>query len=59
LGGDVILSIDGTTVRKLDDLLGYLEQSTQVGQTVSLGIWRDGEITEVDLTLTARPGEQE
>jgi S1-C subfamily serine protease len=59
LGGDVILSIDGITVRKLDDLLGYLEQSTQVGQTVSLGIWRDGEITEVDLTLTARPGEQE
>jgi S1-C subfamily serine protease len=59
LGGDVILSIDGITVRKLDDLLGYLEQSTQVGQTVSLGIWRDGETTEVDLTLTARPGEQE
>ena len=59
LGGDVILSIDGITVRKLDDLLGYLEQSTQVGQTVSLGIWRDGEITEVGLTLTARPGEQE
>src|ERR671924_201665 len=59
LGGDVILSIDGLTVRKLDDLLGYLEQSTQVGQTVSLGIWRDGEITEVGLTLTARPGEQE
>lgn len=59
LGGDVILSIDGNTVRKLDDLLGYLEQSTQVGQIVSLGIWRDGETTEVDLTLTARPGEQE
>ncbi|HEY9406716.1 MAG TPA: PDZ domain-containing protein, partial [Nitrososphaera sp.] len=57
LGGDVILSIDGITVRKLDDLLGYLEQSTQVGQIVSLGIWRDGETTEVDLTLTARPGE--
>jgi S1-C subfamily serine protease len=59
LGGDVILSIDGITVRKLDDLLGYLEQSTQVGQIVSLGVWRDGETTEVDLTLTARPGQQE
>jgi S1-C subfamily serine protease len=59
LGGDVILSIDGITVRKLDDLLGYLEQSTQVGQTVSLGVWRDGETTGVDLTLTARPREQE
>jgi S1-C subfamily serine protease len=59
LGGDVILSIDGITVRKLDDLLGYLEQSTQVGQIVSLGIWRDGERAEVDLTLTARPGRQE
>jgi S1-C subfamily serine protease len=59
LGGDVILSIDGITVRKLDDLLGYLEQSTQVGQIVTLGIWRDGKTSEVDLTLTARPGEQE
>jgi S1-C subfamily serine protease len=59
LGGDVILSIDGITVRKIDDLLGYLEESTQVGQIVSLGIWRDGETTEVDLSLTARPGEQE
>jgi S1-C subfamily serine protease len=59
LGGDVILSIDGITVRKLDDLLGYLEQSTQVGQTVSLGVWRDGETTGVDLTLIARPREQE
>lgn len=59
LGGDVILSIDGVTVRKIDDLLGYLEQSTQIGQTVTLGIWRDGETTKVDLTLTARPGEQE
>jgi S1-C subfamily serine protease len=59
LGGDVILSIDGITVRKIDDLLGYLEQSTQVGQIVTLGIWRDGKTTEVDLTLTARPGEQE
>jgi S1-C subfamily serine protease len=59
LGGDVILSIDGITVRKLDDLLGYLEQSTQIGQTVSLGVWRDGETTGVDLTLTARPREQE
>jgi plastocyanin len=42
LGGDIILAIDNMTVRKIDDLLGYLEASTHLGETVTITIWRDG-----------------
>jgi S1-C subfamily serine protease len=55
LGGDVIISIDNTTVRKIDDLLGYLEESTAVGQMVTLTIWRNGQTMDVDVTLAPRP----
>ncbi|MDQ4101140.1 MAG: trypsin-like peptidase domain-containing protein [Thermoproteota archaeon] len=58
LGGDVILAIDNVTVRKIDDLLGYLEAAKEVGETVTLTIWRDGEIIQVDAILAARPSVQ-
>ncbi|HYY67226.1 MAG TPA: PDZ domain-containing protein, partial [Nitrososphaeraceae archaeon] len=59
LGGDVILAIDDKAVRKIDDVLGYLEQATEVGQTVRLTVWRDGQIIEINVTLGARPSLQE
>jgi S1-C subfamily serine protease len=55
LGGDVILAVDNVLVRKTDDLLGYLEASTEVGETITLIIWRDGEIGQLSATLVARP----
>jgi S1-C subfamily serine protease len=59
LGGDVILAINDRDVRKIDDMLGYLEQATQVGETVTLTVWRDGQIIEIPVTLGARPSLQE
>jgi S1-C subfamily serine protease len=59
LGGDVILSINDKEIRKIDDVLGYLEQSTEPGETVKLTLWRDGQIMEIDVTLGARPSLQE
>ncbi|MDQ3873583.1 MAG: trypsin-like peptidase domain-containing protein [Thermoproteota archaeon] len=58
LGGDVILAINDQPIRKIDDVLGYLEQDTEVGQTVKLTLWRDGQIIGLDATLTARPSLQ-
>lgn len=55
IGGDIITSVDGKTVDQFDDLLGYIVQHTQVGQTVTLGILRDGQAQTVQLTLAARP----
>jgi 2-alkenal reductase len=54
-GGDVILAIDGQTVTRFDDVLGYLQRATTPGDTVVLTLWRDGETLELDLTLAARP----
>jgi S1-C subfamily serine protease len=43
------------TVREFDDLLGYIVQHTEVGQTVTLNVLRDGRSQNIDLTLQARP----
>ena len=58
LGGDIILAVDNVAVRKIDDLLGYLEASREVGETVTLTIWRDGETRQLTATLGARPSLQ-
>ena len=55
LGGDVITGVDGRPVEEFDDLLGYIVQHTEVGQTIQLQILRDGETQTVPLTLQARP----
>ena len=58
IGGDVVLAINDRDVRKIDDVLGYLQQATQVGETVTLTVWRDGQIIEIDVILGARPSLQ-
>ena len=58
LGGDVILAINDQAIRKIDDVLGYLEQHTEVGQTVKLTVWRDGQTIGLNATLAARPSLQ-
>lgn len=56
IGGDIIVGIDDKTVQDFDDLLTYIVQDTEVGQTVTLNILRDGQPTRVEVTLEARPG---
>jgi serine protease Do len=55
VGGDVIVAIDGQTVKGFDDLVAYLTSSTGVGQAVTLTILRDGQQQDVKVTLEARP----
>lgn len=59
LGGDVIVAVDNTTVREIDDLLSYLETEKSVGENVVLRVIRDGEVQEIGVTLAPRPTEQE
>ena len=54
-GADIITGIDAVTVLEFDDLLGYIVQQTQVGQTVTLTILRDGQPQTLSLTLGERP----
>src|SRR5918996_575253 len=59
LGGDIIIGIDNTTVRKIDDMLSYLETKKQVGDTAKLTIVRDGRPQEVNVILSDRSLSQE
>jgi S1-C subfamily serine protease len=59
LGGDVIIAVDNNTVRKIDDILAYVEMKKSVGDDLKLTILREGQMTEVIATLSARPSQQE
>jgi len=55
IGGDVILSVDGTEVRQVNDLLTHLQREKNVSDTLNLEILRDGKIINIILTLEERP----
>jgi len=55
LGGDVITGIDDMEVRKIDDVLVYLEREKSVGDDLQLTIIRDGKTTELSVVLGERP----
>lgn len=55
LARDIILAIDGRPTRTLADLSSYLEEYVSPGQTVTLTLWRSGEIATVEVTPTSRP----
>ena len=55
VGGDVILSVDGKTVREIDDILIHLQREKSVGDEMVLEILRDGRITNFVIMLEERP----
>ena len=59
LGGDVIVSIDNQTVRKIDDILVYLQREKAVGDQLQLTVLRDGQEMSFTAVLGARPSQQE
>jgi S1-C subfamily serine protease len=57
LGGDLVTAIDGRPLRRVDDLVIYLENYKRVGETVTLSILRDGRPLTLTVTLGERPTE--
>jgi 2-alkenal reductase len=55
IDGDIITAINNTPVRDSDDIIGYLQLNTNVGDTLMLTVVRNGETLDVPLTLEARP----
>jgi S1-C subfamily serine protease len=55
LGGDVIIAIDGTQVRTVDDVIAFVAGGPRPGDRVVLTVFRDGEVLEIPLTLGTRP----
>jgi len=54
-GGDIIVAIDGEPILTFGDLVAYLVSDAEVGQEVTLTVFRDGEQLEIPVTLGERP----
>jgi S1-C subfamily serine protease len=57
--GDIIVAIDNHDVRKIDDILTYLEREKKVGDTVKLKIMRNNQLEDVDVLLGPRVSEDQ
>ena len=55
IDGDIIISVDGKEVRKINDLLVHLQREKSVGDEMILGVMRDGDLMHLTLTLAERP----
>jgi serine protease Do len=51
--GDIIVSFDGTPIKRTEDLLGALD-TKRVGDVVKIKVFRDGKEVEVAVKLGER-----
>jgi S1-C subfamily serine protease len=55
LGGDVIVGVDDIQVRRISDILIYLQREKSVNDTITLHVIRDGKEISIDVVLGERP----
>lgn len=55
VGGDVIVALNGKPVSSSKEFIAYLETQTQVGDTITVTLMRDGREQDVQVTLAERP----
>jgi S1-C subfamily serine protease len=55
VGGDVIVSVNGTRIVDHDALASYLEENAEVGHTLAIGIMRGTTFMTINVVPTARP----
>jgi S1-C subfamily serine protease len=55
VGGDILTAIDSVPLRNWDDLDAYLQEQTEVGQTVTLTIWRGDQEMTIEVKLGEMP----
>ncbi len=54
--GDVVVKLDSTTIRSMDDLILAVRRKA-VGDTVVLSLYRDGKLIEVDMKVGVKPAD--
>ena len=52
--GDVIIKADGQDVETMDEL-NEIKNKKQIGDKMTLTVWRDGKTTDIDVTLQEQP----
>lgn len=51
---DIVISIDNTPVKRIDDIIAYVSENKSVGDNVSLQVYRDGNVVDIDIELGKR-----
>jgi serine protease Do len=57
IGGDIIIAINGTRIKNMEDLSTYLEEYILPGQTINMTIVRSNQIITVVVKLGTRPSQ--
>ena len=55
IGGDIIISIEGTGVKNPADLISYLVKNTQPEDRVTLRVLRENTVIPIEVILEPRP----
>ncbi|MDX9831897.1 MAG: trypsin-like peptidase domain-containing protein [Anaerolineae bacterium] len=55
IGGDILTAIEGEPITSDQALLQYLDTQTEVGDTIQVTLWRDGQELTVPVTLGEMP----
>jgi len=53
--GDIVTAIDSQDVKRMEDIIAYLEQNAHPGDTVTLHLNRAGQDVQAQVVLEARP----
>jgi S1-C subfamily serine protease len=54
-GGDIITTVDGRIVNQNEDLISYIAENKEVGDKITLTIYRNGQFLDLEMTLQERP----
>ena len=55
LGGDIIVGVDGTDIVDMDQLISYLIENTQAGDSINIEVIRDSSSEILTVVLGERP----
>jgi S1-C subfamily serine protease len=55
VGGDIIVSVNGNRITNYDSFSAYLEEHSAAGETVRLGIIRNGQLIVIQVVLGSKP----
>ncbi|PWU80429.1 MAG: trypsin [Candidatus Nitrosopolaris wilkensis] len=54
-GGDIIAAVDSLQVKRMEDLISYVEEHKSVGDKILLSVYRNGQTLSLEAILQQRP----
>ena len=54
-GGDIITAVDGRIVNQNEDFISYIAENKEVGDRITLTIYRNGQFLDLEMTIQERP----